>query len=60
MGKMINISINIPVPFDNMIQELIQKEIIPSRSEGIRIALRDFLLKEFEFYMELIKKDGKT
>ena len=57
MTKMINISVNIPIPYENMIQELIKKEIIPSRSEGIRIALRDFLQKEFKFYMELIKKD---
>ena len=45
--KMINITINIPEIYDENIQKLIKKKIVPSRSEAIRIALREFLHIEY-------------
>ncbi|MFX1275404.1 MAG: ribbon-helix-helix domain-containing protein [Promethearchaeota archaeon] len=42
-----NITINIPIQYDMVIQKLIDKEIISNRSEAIRTALREFLSKEF-------------
>ncbi|MBY8985235.1 MAG: ribbon-helix-helix protein, CopG family [Candidatus Lokiarchaeota archaeon] len=46
--KMINITINLPQIYDDNIQKLIKKKILPSRSEAIRIALREFLHNEYE------------
>ena len=43
-----NITINIPDIFDINIQKLIRLKVVPSRSEAIRIALREYLEKEFE------------
>ena len=46
--KMINITINLPEIYDENIQKLIKKKILPSRSEAIRIALREFLHNEYK------------
>ena len=46
--KMQNITINIPEIYDDNIQKLIKMKITASRSEAIRIAIREFLLSEFE------------
>lgn len=43
-----NITINIPDIYDKNIQKLIKQKIVPSRSEAIRTALREFLHKEYE------------
>ncbi|MFX1346500.1 MAG: ribbon-helix-helix domain-containing protein [Promethearchaeota archaeon] len=45
--KMINITINLPEIYDQNIQKLIKMKIVPSRSEAIRIALREFLHNEY-------------
>jgi len=42
-----NITINLPDQYDEVIQKLITLKLIPSRSEAIRAALREFLLDEF-------------
>jgi Arc/MetJ-type ribon-helix-helix transcriptional regulator len=46
--KMINITINLPEIYDENIQKLITNKIVPSRSEAIRIALREFLHNEYK------------
>ena len=46
--SMQNITINIPECYDKNIQKLIQMKIIPSRSEAIRTALREFLHNEYK------------
>ena len=46
--KMVNITINIPNIYDTNIQKLIKMKLLSSRSEGIRIALREYLQKESE------------
>lgn len=38
-----NITINIPECYDKNIQKLIELKIVPSRSEAIRTALREFI-----------------
>lgn len=43
-----NITINIPELYDENIQKLIKNKVVPSRSEAIRIAIREFLQNEFE------------
>ena len=43
-----NITINIPEIYDENIQKLIKNKVVPSRSAAIRIAIREFLLNEFE------------
>jgi Arc/MetJ-type ribon-helix-helix transcriptional regulator len=43
-----NITINIPELYDVNIQKLIRQKVVPSRSGAIRIAIREFLLNEFE------------
>jgi Arc/MetJ-type ribon-helix-helix transcriptional regulator len=45
---MINITINLPQIYDDNIQNLIKNKIVPSRSEAIRIALREFLHEEYK------------
>jgi Arc/MetJ-type ribon-helix-helix transcriptional regulator len=43
-----NITINLPDQYDEVIQKLIHLKLIPSRSEAIRTALREFLQDEFQ------------
>ena len=43
-----NITINIPDIYDENIQKLIKMKVVPSRSEAIRTALREFFRTEFE------------
>ena len=43
-----NITINIPDIYDVNIQKLIKMNVVPSRSEAIRTALREFFRAEFE------------
>jgi len=43
-----NITINLPEIYDENIQKLIKEKRFNSRSETIRIALREFLYKEYE------------
>lgn len=44
--RLVNITVNLPYLYEENIQKLIKMKIIPSRSEAIRIALRDFLYQE--------------
>jgi Arc/MetJ-type ribon-helix-helix transcriptional regulator len=46
--KMVNITINLPTIYDENIQKLIKLKVVPSRSEAIRIALREYLYNEEE------------
>ena len=52
--SMKNITINIPELYDKKIQWLIQRKLIPSRSEAIRTALREFLHNEYNFNLDLL------
>jgi Arc/MetJ-type ribon-helix-helix transcriptional regulator len=60
-SRMRNITINIPECYDKNIQKLINLKIVPSRSEAIRTALREFIENEdknlelLEFYKKLNK-----
>ncbi len=45
---MVNITINLPEIYDENIQKLIRMKILPSRSEAIRVALREFLHNEYK------------
>lgn len=58
-----NITINIPNLYDENIQKLIGMKLIASRSEAIRIAVREFLNREFGENLELLgysfKKEEK-
>jgi len=45
---MVNITINIPDIYIKNLKKLIENKIIPSRSEGVRIALREFFQTEYE------------
>jgi len=47
-SPMQNITINIPDIYDTNIQKLIKMKIVPSRSEAIRMALREFFKNEFK------------
>jgi len=53
-NQMKNITINIPNIYDDKIQWLIKKKILPSRSEGIRTAIREFLHAEYNTNLELL------
>ncbi|MFX0083357.1 MAG: ribbon-helix-helix domain-containing protein [Candidatus Hodarchaeota archaeon] len=46
--KMVNITINLPEIYDQNIQKLIKMKLVPSRSEAIRVALREFLHNEYK------------
>jgi Arc/MetJ-type ribon-helix-helix transcriptional regulator len=41
------VTINIPQAYLDGIEQLVEEEIYPNRSETIRIAIRDFLRKEY-------------
>lgn len=43
-----NITINIPDIYDENIQKLIKNKIVPSRSECIRMALKEFFVNEYK------------
>lgn len=47
------ITINLPEKYLNAIQTLNEMGIYPSRSEAIRIALKDFLTEELKMYNDL-------
>ncbi|MHA1148705.1 MAG: ribbon-helix-helix domain-containing protein [Promethearchaeota archaeon] len=49
-----NITINLPELYDENIQKLIRLKILPSRSEAIRLALKEFLQKEFSENLDLL------
>lgn len=49
-----NITINIPENYDNNIQKLIKIGLVPSRSEAIRTALREYLQKEYNVNLDLL------
>jgi len=51
---MTNITINIPEIYDKNIQMLKKLKIIPSRSEAIRLALKEFLQREYSTNLELL------
>ena len=50
-----NITINIPDVYDRNIQKLISLKILPSRSEAIRLALKEFLQKEYSENLDLLE-----
>ena len=52
-NAMKNITINFPVRYDVQIGKLIKSGLYPSRSEVVRVAIRDLLLKDFEFLKQL-------
>lgn len=52
--SMKNITINIPDLYDKKIQWLIERKLIPSRSEAIRTALREFLHNEYNNNLDLL------
>ena len=58
--SMKNITINIPETYDKGIQKLIAMKLIASRSEAIRIALREFLNREYGGNLELLGYSVKT
>jgi len=43
-----NITINYPELYDENIQKLIKLNVVPNKSEAIRIAIKEFLNNEFE------------
>lgn len=47
------ITINLPEKYLETLQILQDIGKVPSRSEAVRIALRDFLIGELEFYRDL-------
>lgn len=47
-NPMQNITINIPDIYDFNIQKLIKAKIVPSRSEAIRTAIREFFHEEYK------------
>jgi Arc/MetJ-type ribon-helix-helix transcriptional regulator len=48
-----NITVNIPEAYDEAIQTLKTKKRVASRSEAIRMALKQFLKEEIGFYLKL-------
>jgi metal-responsive CopG/Arc/MetJ family transcriptional regulator len=53
-----NITINIPNCYDENIQYLIRHKIVASRSEAIRVALKEFINNEYGTNLELIGFEG--
>jgi len=49
-----NITINIPDIYEENIQKLISMKLIASRSEAIRIAVREYLNREYDKNLDLL------
>lgn len=49
-----NITINIPDLYLDNFEKLIKLGVLPSRSEGVRLALKEFLQREFSQNLELL------
>jgi len=45
-GPMQNITINLPELYNDIIQKFIKFRIVPSRSEAVRMAIKEFLIRE--------------
>lgn len=56
--KMRNITINIPYIYDKNLLKLQKLGLLPSRSEGVRIAIREFLQNEYKIMALLGCFDG--
>jgi len=57
-----NITINLPKNYDKNIQKLKRLKVIPSRSEAVRLALKEYLQKELGVNIKLLeakKPEGK-
>ena len=65
MGRVVNfpkregdvmkiVTINVPVRHLDLIKKLTDNRIYPSRSEAIRVAIRDWLLTEAKLYKQFI------
>lgn len=52
--QMTNITINLPNNYEKNIQKLIKMKLIPSRSEAVRTALREFLQKEYNENLDVL------
>lgn len=55
--KMKNITIALPEIYVQNIQKLQDNGMIPSRSEGLRLAIREFLKKELGSTVKLLRFD---
>jgi len=56
--KMVLISVHIPRQLLEELDELVKRGVFPSRSEAIRIAIRDLLLRYYE--MRALKEGSAT
>ena len=65
MGRVVNfphregdamkiVTINVPVRHLELINKLLENRVYPSRSEAIRVAIRDWLITESKFYSQYI------
>jgi len=54
-----NITINIPEIYDENIQYLKGKGLVSSRSQAVRIALKEYLEEEYETILPLLKCKSK-
>ena len=52
--QMTNITINLPDNYEKNIQKLIKMKLLPSRSEAVRTALREFLQREYNENLDLL------
>jgi len=53
-APMQNITINIPEIYDKNIQKLKGKGLVSSRSQAVRIALKEYLEKEYSINLKLL------
>ncbi len=54
-GELKVISVRLPETYIEIMDELVKIKVYPSRSEIIRMALRDFLRKELRMHRERMK-----
>jgi Arc/MetJ-type ribon-helix-helix transcriptional regulator len=53
-----NVTINLPESYCDGIERLIKDQFFPSRSESIRVALKEFIENEFEIIELFNLKNG--
>jgi len=53
------VSIHLSKHYLELVDELVARGIYPSRSEAVRVAVRDFVLKEFSLLLKRRKLIGR-
>jgi len=59
VGDSVTVTVSLPAPYVDALDELVRRGVYRSRSEAIREAIRELLKREFpDLYQELVGGEG--